>query len=49
MVDPVWDIAILRNTVRELQRQANDLQRKLVSVRATMFREMQRLMRAMLL
>ncbi|KAF3655914.1 hypothetical protein FXO37_15700 [Capsicum annuum] len=49
MTDPVWDIAILRDTVRKLWRQVNDLQRELVAVRATIFREMQRLMRALLL
>ncbi|KAF3652138.1 hypothetical protein FXO37_17654 [Capsicum annuum] len=43
------DIAILRDTVRELQRKVNDLQSELVVVRAMMFREMQRLMRALLL
>ncbi|PHT93640.1 hypothetical protein T459_01522 [Capsicum annuum] len=35
--------------VRKLWRQVNDLQRELVAVRATIFREMQRLMRALLL
>ncbi|KAM3395356.1 hypothetical protein P3S68_004361 [Capsicum galapagoense] len=49
MVDPVWDITILYDTVQEIQRQVNDQQRELVAVRATMFKEMQRLMRALLL
>ncbi|PHT57942.1 hypothetical protein CQW23_00305 [Capsicum baccatum] len=49
MADPFSDIAILRDTVREIQRQVNDLQRELVTVRETMIREMQRLMRALLL
>ncbi|PHU28401.1 SNARE-interacting protein KEULE [Capsicum chinense] len=48
MTDPVLDIAILCDTVRKLQRQVNDLQRELVTVRVTMFREIQRLMRALL-
>ncbi|KAF3631719.1 hypothetical protein FXO38_07399 [Capsicum annuum] len=47
--NPVWDIAFLCDTVWELQRQVNDLHRELVSLRATMFREMQRLMKALLL
>ncbi|KAF3647414.1 hypothetical protein FXO37_19969 [Capsicum annuum] len=48
MTDPVLDSAILCDTVRKLQRQVNDLQRELVTVRVTMFREIQRLMRALL-
>ncbi|KAM3251184.1 hypothetical protein P3L10_005254 [Capsicum annuum] len=49
MADPIWDIAILRNTFQELQRQVNDLQREMVTARATMFKEIQSLMRALLL
>ncbi|KAM3202387.1 hypothetical protein P3L10_030011 [Capsicum annuum] len=49
MADPVWDIDILHDTVRELQRQVNDMKRELVAVGATIFREIQRLIRALLL
>ncbi|PHT38235.1 hypothetical protein CQW23_21808 [Capsicum baccatum] len=45
----VQDISILHDTVRELQGQVNDLQRELVAMRVTMFREIQRLIGALLL
>ncbi|KAF3632010.1 hypothetical protein T459_01037 [Capsicum annuum] len=49
MVDPIWDIAILRDTVRALQRQVNGLQWELAALRARMLREIRRLKRVPLL
>ncbi|PHT55055.1 hypothetical protein CQW23_03541 [Capsicum baccatum] len=50
MVDPIWNISILHNTVRELQRlQVNELQWELAAVKARMLREIRRLKRALLL
>ncbi|KAM3338248.1 hypothetical protein P3S68_031465 [Capsicum galapagoense] len=49
MAGPIWDIAILCDTMRELQSLVNDLLRESVIVRARMLREILRLMRDLLL
>ncbi|KAM3222667.1 hypothetical protein P3L10_021937 [Capsicum annuum] len=49
MTDPVWDISILRDAMRELQKEVHDLHWELVAVRVRMLREIRRLRRALLL
>ncbi|KAM3323000.1 hypothetical protein P3S67_004151 [Capsicum chacoense] len=49
MVDPVWDVAILREYMRQLQKEVHDLHWELAAVRVRMLREIRRLRRALLL
>ncbi|KAM3264507.1 hypothetical protein P3L10_001501 [Capsicum annuum] len=49
MTDPVWDVAILQDVVRELQTQVHDLQWKVAAMKTRMLREIRRLRRALLL
>ncbi|KAM3322262.1 hypothetical protein P3S67_003413 [Capsicum chacoense] len=49
MVDPVWDVAILRDVMRELPKEVQDLHWELAAVRVRMLREIRRLRRALLL
>ena len=49
MADPVWDVAILRDAMRELQKEVHDLHWELAAVRVRMLREIRRLRRALLL
>ena len=49
MDDPVWDVAILRDVMRELQKEVHDLHWELAAVRVRMLREIHRLRRALLL
>ena len=49
MVDPVWDIAFLQDTVNELRNQVRDLQWELGGVRSRMLCEIRRLRRTLLL
>ncbi|KAM3266205.1 hypothetical protein P3L10_003199 [Capsicum annuum] len=49
MVDPVWDVAILRDSMRQLQKEVHDLHWELAAVRVRMLWEIRRLRRALLL
>ncbi|PHU10884.1 hypothetical protein BC332_17814 [Capsicum chinense] len=49
MTDPVWDVAILRDAMRELQKEVHNLQWELAAVRVRILREIHRLRRALLL
>ncbi|KAM3377436.1 hypothetical protein P3S68_009849 [Capsicum galapagoense] len=49
MADLVWDVAILRDAMRELQKEVHDLHWELAAVRVRMLREIRRLRRALLL
>ena len=49
MADPVWDVAILRDAMRELQKEVHDLHWELAAVRVRMLQEIRRLRRALLL
>ncbi|KAM3362493.1 hypothetical protein P3S68_017347 [Capsicum galapagoense] len=49
MDDPMWDVAILRDDMRELQKEVHDLHWELVAVKVRMLREIRRLKRALLL
>ncbi|KAM3202027.1 hypothetical protein P3L10_029651 [Capsicum annuum] len=49
MVVPVWDVAILRDAMRELQEEVHDLHWELAAVRVRILREIRRLRRALLL
>ncbi|KAF3684230.1 hypothetical protein FXO38_00393 [Capsicum annuum] len=49
MTDPVWNAAILRDAMRELQKEVHDLHWELAAVRVRMQREIRRLRRALLL
>ncbi|PHT50582.1 hypothetical protein CQW23_10329 [Capsicum baccatum] len=49
MADPVWDVAILRDVMRKLQKEVHDLHWELAAVRVRMLREIRRLRRALLL
>ncbi|PHT50137.1 hypothetical protein CQW23_09884 [Capsicum baccatum] len=41
MVDPVWDVTILRDAMRELQKEVQDLHWELAAVRMMMFEEIE--------
>ncbi|PHT60081.1 hypothetical protein CQW23_02444 [Capsicum baccatum] len=43
MADPVWDVSILRDAMRELQKEVHDLHWELAAVRVRMLREIRRL------
>ncbi|KAM3301917.1 hypothetical protein P3S67_016419 [Capsicum chacoense] len=49
MTDPVRDVAILRDAMRELQKEVHDLHCELTAVRVRMLRKTRRLRRALLL
>ncbi|KAM3322399.1 hypothetical protein P3S67_003550 [Capsicum chacoense] len=49
IADPVWDVAILQDAMRELQKEVHDLHSKLAAVRVRMLREIRGLRRALLL
>ncbi|KAM3340560.1 hypothetical protein P3S68_028194 [Capsicum galapagoense] len=49
MTDPVWDVTILRDAIRKLQKEVHDLQWELVAVRVRMLREIRKLRRVLLL
>ena len=49
MADPVWDVAILRDSMRELQKEFHDLHWELAAIRVRMLWEIHRLRRALLL
>ncbi|KAM3270734.1 hypothetical protein P3S67_028936 [Capsicum chacoense] len=47
--NPVWDVAILRDDVRKLQRQVHDIKWDLATVRVKMLQEIRRTRRALML
>ncbi|PHU17442.1 hypothetical protein BC332_13137 [Capsicum chinense] len=49
MADPVWNVTILRDVMRELQKEVHDLQWELAAVRVRMLQEIRKLRRALLL
>ncbi|PHT49948.1 Rac-like GTP-binding protein RHO1 [Capsicum baccatum] len=49
MADPVWDVSILRDAMRELQKEVHDLHWELAVVRVRMLREIRMLRRTLLL
>ncbi|KAF3617613.1 green ripe-like 1 [Capsicum annuum] len=49
MTDLVWDVAILRDAIRELQKEVHDFHWELAAVRVRMLREIRRLQRVLLL
>ncbi|PHT74204.1 60S ribosomal protein L18a [Capsicum annuum] len=49
MDDPMWDVAILRDVMRELQKEVHDLHWELAAVKVRMLQEIRRLRRALLL
>ena len=44
MADPVWDVAILRDTMRKLQKEVHDLHWELAAVGVRMLQEICRLL-----
>ncbi|KAM3239056.1 hypothetical protein P3L10_014089 [Capsicum annuum] len=49
MTDPMWDVAILRDAMREQQKKVHELHWELAAFRVRMLREIRRLRRALLL
>ncbi|KAM3232029.1 hypothetical protein P3L10_017388 [Capsicum annuum] len=49
MADPVWDVAILQDAMRELQKEVHDLHWVLAAIRVRMLQEIRRLRKVLLL